>query len=198
MKALIIVDAQYDFMPGGALAVSEGDEIIPVINKMIPQVDLVVATQDWHPADHLSFASQHKGRQPFDIIKLKGQDQVLWPDHCIQGSRGAEIHEEIDQHAIEAVFRKGMDREIDSYSGFYDNNHERTTGLAGYLREKGAKELYFCGLAADVCVFYSLKDSLDEGFYTILVKNGTRAINDDAFTEQLQVLEHKGLNIQVR
>lgn len=171
MKTLIIVDAQIDFMPGGALEVGEGDKIIPVINRILPQFELVVATQDWHPANHKSFAVNHSGKKEFEVIELNGLEQKLWPSHCVQGTRGASFHPELNTDQVEAIFRKGMDPEIDSYSGFYDNGHKKITGLSGYLRERGAVDLYFCGLAADICVYYSLLDALKEGFKATLIED---------------------------
>lgn len=188
MKTLIIIDVQYDFLPDGNLAVVDGDQIIPVINNIIPHFDMVIATQDWHPADHQSFASNHKDKQPFEQIDLHGLDQTLWPDHCIQGSDGARLSEDINLNSIEAIFRKGMDIEIDSYSGFYDNGHRRSTGLAGYLKEKGATKLYCCGLAADYCVYYSMKDALAEGFEVHLIAEGTRPISEENYRLQQEAL----------
>ncbi len=195
MKTLIIIDVQNDFTPGGSLEVPEGDEIIPIINKIQDQFDLIVATQDWHPEDHASFASNHEGQEPFDTIEWKGHEQVLWPDHCVQGSEGAEFHPDLKTKRIETIFRKGMNPEIDSYSGFYDNHHEKTTGLAGYLREKGVEELHFCGLAADVCVNFSMRDALDEGFQAILIEDATRALDEDDYKEAKKEWKEKGAKI---
>ncbi len=181
MKTLLLIDVQNDFMPGGALAVNEGDAIVPVINDIIDQFDLVVATQDWHPAGHASFASSHEDHEVFDVIKLDGLDQVLWPDHCVQNTDGAEFHSDLTMAKVEAIFRKGTDIKIDSYSGFYDNAHLKSTGLSGYLKEKGAKEIYVAGLAADYCVYFSIKDALDEGFEVCLLEDATRAIDEDGF-----------------
>jgi len=193
MKALILIDIQNDFIPGGSLEVPGGDEIIPVVNNLQEKFDLVVATQDWHPQNHMSFASNHKGKEPFEMIELGGMDQILWPDHCVQNSKGAEFHPELNTTKIETIFRKGMDSEIDSYSGFYDNGHKKSTGLAGYLREKGATELYFCGLAADVCVYYSIKDALKEGFSATLIEEATRALDNKKFAEMKAELQGLGL-----
>ena len=146
MHALILVDIQNDFMPGGPLAVPGGDEIIPLVNELQNSFSLVVATQDWHPQSHKSFASNHPGKKAFESITLHGLEQVLWPDHCIQGSIGAQIHPAILINKVEGIFRKGMDPEIDSYSGFYDNGYKKSTGLAGYLRERKIKKVYVCGL----------------------------------------------------
>ena len=195
MKALVIVDAQIDFMPGGALAIANGDTIVPVINKLLPEFDLVVATQDWHPANHASFASNHQGKKPFDIIELFGIDQVLWPDHCVQGTKGAEFHPEMETLKITAIFRKGINPEIDSYSGFFDNSHLHSTGLAGYLREKGANELYFCGLAADICVYSTIIDALNEGFKAVLIEDATCPLNPDEFVKIRKELQEKGVEI---
>ncbi len=171
MKTLIIVDAQIDFMPGGALEVKNGDRIIPVINDILPHFELVIATQDWHPANHKSFAVNHPGKNEFEVIKLNGLEQKLWPPHCVQGTKGAEFHPALETNPVEAIFRKGMDSEIDSYSGFYDNGRKKSTGLSGYLKQKGAGDLYFCGLAADICVYFSLLDALKEGFNATLIED---------------------------
>ena len=195
MKALVIVDAQIDFMPGGALAIADGDSIVPVINKLLPEFELVVATQDWHPANHASFARNHQGKKPFDIIELFGMEQVLWPDHCVQGTKGAEFHPEMETLKITAIFRKGINQEIDSYSGFFDNSHLHNTGLAGYLREKGATELYFCGLAADICVYFTIKDALNEGFKAVLIEDATCPLNPDEFVKIRKELQEKGVEI---
>ncbi|MXV37383.1 bifunctional nicotinamidase/pyrazinamidase [Flavobacteriaceae bacterium Ap0902] len=188
-KALIVIDMQYDFIPGGSLAVEGGDEIIPLINQLIQEYDLVLATQDWHPADHKSFASQHPGMKPYDTIELHGLHQVLWPDHCVQGTHGAEFHQDLDLRKVEAIFRKGMNPEIDSYSGFYDNGHLKTTGLSGYLREKGVTEVHFAGLAADFCVHYSITDALKEGFEVTLIENATKPIFPEQFAQQKEALK---------
>ena len=177
MKALIIIDLQYDFLPGGALAVGGGDEIIDEINVLQDQFDLVVATQDWHPAGHLSFASSHPGKTVFEEIDLNGLSQVLWPDHCVQNSKGAELTERLDQKKIEAVFRKGTMPDLDSYSCFFDNGHRKSTGLSAYLKGRGITEVYITGLAADFCVWYSAKDAIEEGFTVYIIENATRAID---------------------
>lgn len=192
MRTLIIIDVQNDFIPGGALAVPGGDEIVPLINRLQPKFDLVIATQDWHPEGHASFASSHLGKEQFESIKLDGLDQVLWPDHCVQNSEGAEFHRDLDTARVEAIFRKGTNLKIDSYSGFYDNAHLKSTGLAGYLREKGVKELYFCGLAAEFCVFFSLKDALEEGFQATLIEDATRALDNDQFEKAKAEILQKG------
>ena len=195
MKTLILIDVQNDFMPGGSLAVPQGNEIVPVINAMLPEFDLVVATQDWHPATHKSFASNHEGREVFETIDLNGLEQKLWPDHCVQNTPGAEFHPDLNSGPIEAIFRKGMDPEIDSYSGFYDNGHRKTTGLAGYLKEKGAKELYFCGLAADICVYFTLVDALKDGFKATLIEDASKALDVEGFENLKKTIREKGAEI---
>tara|TARA_R100000935_G_scaffold55676_1_gene85859 strand:+ start:1508 stop:2116 length:609 start_codon:yes stop_codon:yes gene_type:complete len=177
MKALVIIDVQNDFIPGGSLAVPGGVEIVPVINKLQHKFDLVIATQDWHPIDHSSFAENHSGKKEFEIIELNGIDQKLWPVHCVQNSDGAAFHSELNSEKIEAIFRKGTNKEIDSYSGFYDNAHLKSTGLSGYLKDKGVSTLYICGLAAEYCVYFSILDALKEGFEAILIEDATRAIS---------------------
>jgi nicotinamidase/pyrazinamidase len=177
MLALIVVDIQNDFTPGGTLAVPEGDKIIPLVNELQNSFDLVVATQDWHPPTHKSFASNHPGKKPFENITLHGLDQVLWPDHCVQGTPGAQFHEALHSAKIEAIFRKGMDPEIDSYSGFFDNGYKKSTGLAGYLRERKVTKIFVCGLASDYCVFYTVKDALRENFDTYFIEDATRPID---------------------
>lgn len=193
MKTLIIVDVQKDFMPGGTLSVPNGDRIVPIINKLIPKFDLIVATQDWHPENHKSFASNHKGKKPFETTTVNGLEQTLWPDHCVQGSDGANFHNDLNMKPIEAIFRKGMNVEIDSYSGFYDNNHQKSTGLAGYLRDKGANELYFCGLAADICVYFSMLDALKENFKVNFLFQATKPLNPDNFSKQIVELTQMGV-----
>jgi len=177
MKALIIVDVQNDFIPGGKLAVPEGDTIIPRINELQKKIDLVVATQDWHPANHKSFASQHEGKNPFDIIELNGIQQTLWPDHCIQGTPGANLHQDLNTNRIEAIFRKGTNPEIDSYSGFFDNGRKKNTGLHGYLQDRKVDAVYVCGLAADYCVYYTAMDALSLGYSTSILDASVKAID---------------------
>ncbi len=193
MKTLVLIDVQNDFIPGGSLPVPDGDEIIPVINKIQHKFDLVVATQDWHPQNHMSFASNHNGKKPFEEGEVGGIKQVLWPDHCVQNSQGADFHPDLKMQKTEAIFRKGMNPEIDSYSGFYDNGYKKSTGLAGYLRGKGATDLYFCGLAADICVYFSVKDALQEGFSATLIEDAIRALDDDKFAEMKKELRELGM-----
>lgn len=192
MKTLVIIDVQNDFMPGGALAVPEGDKIVSLINKLQEKFDLVIATQDWHPEKHASFATTHENAKEFEVINLDGIQQVLWPEHCIRNTSGAEFHPDLKTGKIESIFRKGTDISIDSYSGFYDNAHLKSTGLSGYLKEKKAKELFFVGLAAEYCVKFSILDALDEGFSATLIEDGTRALSDDAFKKAKQDILQKG------
>ncbi|APG60889.1 bifunctional nicotinamidase/pyrazinamidase [Christiangramia salexigens] len=195
MKALILIDVQNDFMPGGALAVPQGDEIVPLINELQEKFDLVVATQDWHPQGHASFVSSHKNAELYEVINLDGIKQVMWPEHCIQGSKGAEFHPKLNLNPVEAIFRKGTDPKIDSYSGFYDNAHLKTTGLAGYLNEKGVTELYFAGLAAEYCVYFSILDAVKEGFKSCLIEDATRALSSEDFKKAKRDLKDKGVKL---
>lgn len=192
MKALIIIDLQNDFVPGGTLAVPEGDKIVPVINDLQGQFELIIATQDWHPKDHSSFAANHPGRKEFEKTNINGLEQVLWPVHCVQGTSGAEFHPHLKTSKIEAIFRKGTNPEIDSYSGFYDNAHLKSTGMAGYLKEKEVTDLWFCGLAAEYCVYYSIIDALAEGFNTTLIEDATRALNSAVFENAKRKIIAKG------
>ena len=193
MRALIIVDIQNDFVTGGKLEVPNGEQVIPLVNALSDRFDLVVATQDWHPQDHKSFASNHPGTKVFDVISLGGLQQVLWPDHCVQGSRGAEFHPQLSTTAVEAIFRKGMDPAIDSYSGFFDNGRKKSTGLSGYLKDRNVESVYVCGLAADYCVFFTVRDALQLGFRTFLIEDATRAINNEGFEKaKLEVVSLGG------
>lgn len=177
MKALLLIDIQNDFLPGGALPVEWGDEVVAEANRLIPQYKVVVATQDWHPADHRSFASQHPKYQPGDIVSLNGFDQVLWPDHCVQGTRGAEFAPGLNTNAIHRVIQKGTDREIDSYSGFFDNARRKATGLENYLLESGVDEIHIVGLATDYCVKFTALDAVDLGFRTVVLVDGVRGVD---------------------
>lgn len=195
MKALIVVDIQNDFLQGGSLAVQGGNEIIPVINSIQEKFDLVVATQDWHPKGHKSFASQHSNKSVYDKIHLNGIEQVLWPDHCVQGTVGAEISSELNQNKIEAIFRKGMNTTIDSYSGFYDNGKLKCTGLGDFLKGRGVKEIFVCGLAADYCVYFTAKDALELGFTSTIIENATKAIDVSNFENIKRNFIQSGGNI---
>jgi len=175
-RALILVDIQNDFMPSGSLPVAEGDAVVPVANRMQRYFGLVVATQDWHPADHASFATQYPGKQPGELIELDGSPQVLWPPHCVQGTRGAELHAGLARSKITEVFPKGTDRTIDSYSGFFDNGHKKATGLAEWLRERWITRVYVMGLATDYCVKATTLDARELGFETWVIEDGCRAV----------------------
>ncbi|GAB3225602.1 bifunctional nicotinamidase/pyrazinamidase [Algoriphagus aestuariicola] len=174
---LLIVDVQNDFLPGGALAVAEGDQIIPVINKLQGKFSLVVATQDFHPASHGSFAANHVGKNPGDFIELAGLTQILWPVHCVQGTFGGDFHADLARDRWTAVFQKGMNPEVDSYSGFFDNARKGDTGLGEFLTTIGAKRVFVCGLALDYCVKFTAQDSKELGFETFLISDATRAVN---------------------
>ena len=189
MRALIAVDLQYDFMPGAPLAVPDGDAVVPVIDGLLPSFDLVVATQDWHPTDHVSFASNHPGHAPGAVLEVGGVAQVLWADHCVQGTHGAQLSVGFDQRRVEAIVRKGTNPEIDSYSAFFDNARKRATGLAGYLRDREVDEVWIAGLATDYCIKFSALDACELGFSVAVVSDACRGIGlaagdvDRAFEE---------------
>jgi nicotinamidase/pyrazinamidase len=174
---LLVVDVQNDFCPGGALAVPGGDEIVPLINRAAASFQHVVLTQDWHPAGHRSFASSHSGRKPFETIELAYGPQVLWPDHCIQGTKGAGFHPQLSIPHAELILRKGYHPGIDSYSAFFENDRATPTGLSGYLRERGFARIYLAGLALDFCVRYSAEDAHRSGFRTFVFEDACRAID---------------------
>ncbi|MBM9605033.1 bifunctional nicotinamidase/pyrazinamidase [Desulfopila inferna] len=193
MKALLIVDIQYDFLPGGALEVPQGDVVIPVANRLQDFFELVVATQDWHPPDHASFASNHPGKKAMEEIELDGIPQILWPDHCVQGSAGAAFSKELQMNKVEAIFRKGMEPAIDSYSGFFDNGHKKSTGMGDYLKGRNVDTVYVSGLAGDFCVNYTLNDALMLGFNAVLVEDGTKPIDPPAYEKAMHKLKEQGL-----
>lgn len=174
--ALVLVDLQNDFVPGGALGVPHGDEVVPIANAMAQRFDLVIATQDWHPPDHQSFAAAHPGHKVGDVIDLHGLPQILWPVHCVQGTRGAEFVAEFDRSRVARVFRKGVDREIDSYSALFDNAHRRSTGLGEYLRERRVRHIYLMGLATDYCVKFSALDARQMGLEVTIIEDGCRGV----------------------
>ncbi|MHA6299553.1 bifunctional nicotinamidase/pyrazinamidase [Devosia sp. CAU 1758] len=174
---LVVVDVQYDFLPGGSLAVAGGDEIVPLINRLAKKFKNVVLTQDWHPADHISFASQHAGKAPFETITLHYGMQVLWPDHCVWGTHGAELSKDLDIPHAQLIIRKGYNRAIDSYSGFQEADRETTTGLAGYLNERDVGRLFVVGLATDFCVAWTALDGVAGGFDVTVIEDATRAID---------------------
>lgn len=177
MEALMLVDIQNDFCTGGALEVPEGEQVVPVANKLIDYFEQVVATQDWHPPDHGSFASQHTGKKPFETGELAGMTQILWPDHCVQYSKGAAFHPDLRTDKLTKVIVKGTDREIDSYSGFFDNGHRKATGLDDYLKANKVDTVYIMGLAADVCVYFTTLDALKLGYNTYLIRDGIKGVD---------------------
>ena len=177
--ALLVVDVQNDFCPGGALAVPRGHEVVPLINQLAARFAHVVLTQDWHPAAHQSFASSHPGRKPYETIEVTYGPQILWPDHCVQGTPGAELCRDLQIPHAQLVLRKGYHREIDSYSAFYENDRRTQTGLAGYLRQRGLRRLFLAGLAFDFCVRYSFEDAHREGFDVVVIEDACRGIDVD-------------------
>jgi nicotinamidase/pyrazinamidase len=183
---LLIIDVQNDFCPGGALAVPRGDEIVPVINQLAQQFAHVILTQDWHPRGHLSFASSHLGKSPFDVVEVSYGQQTLWPDHCLQAGRGAEFHPRLEVPHAELVLRKGFRPEIDSYSAFQENDRKTKTGLEGYLRERGFQRVFLAGLAYDYCVRYSAIDARAAGFGSFVIENACRAIGLNQSIEKTQ------------
>jgi nicotinamidase/pyrazinamidase len=199
MKAFVIVDIQNDFLPGGALAVNRGDSIIPVVNQLAKRFELVVATQDWHPKDHKSFASNHLGKKPGEVIKLQGLDQILWPDHCVQNTHGAAFADRLEVSKINRIFVKGTDPDIDSYSGFFDNGHLKSTGLGDYLRKCDVDEVYIAGLATDYCVKFTALDSIDEGFKTCVFADATLAVNlhPDDYEKAIDEMRNEGVEVLV-
>ena len=197
MKALLLVDLQNDFCPGGALAVKEGFQTIEVANKLMNEFDFVVATQDWHPKNHKSFAANNEGATMGDYITLNGLSQILWPIHCVQNTFGAAFVSSLQVNKINKVFTKGTDAEIDSYSGFFDNGHQKSTGLHKYLQQKKVKEVYVMGLATDYCVKFTALDALDLGYKTYLVADGCRGVNIEVnnVEDALKKMKKKGVKI---
>lgn len=200
-SALLVVDIQYDFLPGGALAVADGDAILAPISKLLESrfFGCIVATQDWHPPGHISFASSHIGSKPFETISLYGREQVLWPDHCVAGSPGAALHAALPLDGVDAIIRKGTDQRVDSYSALRNNWNEHgkrpATGLAGYLRERGITQVYVCGLARDFCVLWSAEDAADLGFGATVIWDLTRPIDPAADTPVRAGLARKRVRI---
>lgn len=202
MRALLLIDLQYDFMPGGALAVREGDAVVPVANRLLADLrgagcELAVATQDWHPPGHRSFAAQHPGRSVGEVVDLDGLPQVLWPVHCVQGSHGAALHADLDQGRIERVFVKGTNPAIDSYSGFWDNGHRQSTGLGEWLRTRGVDAVDVLGLATDYCVKFTALDAAREGFAVRLHLAGCRAVDLAPGDGERAVEEMRRAGVQV-
>lgn len=176
MRALLLIDLQYDFCPGGALAVAQGDETIPIANRLMPGFSTIIATQDWHPPTHGSFAVNHPGKQPYELIDLGGLPQVLWPAHCVQGTHGAELCDSLDRNMITEVFRKGTDPTIDSYSGFFDNGHRKATGLGDWLAARSIDDVVVLGLATDYCVKFTSLDARALGLTVTVVSDGCRGV----------------------
>jgi nicotinamidase/pyrazinamidase len=196
--ALLLVDIQNDFLPGGALGVQRGDEVIEVANRLIPRYQHVVATQDWHPADHLSFASQHPGKRIGEVIELEGLPQVLWPDHCIQNTTGADFPPRLNRDGIQHVVRKGTDRAIDSYSGFFDNARRKATLLGEYLHRHGVTEIHIMGLATDYCVKATALDAIDLGFRTTLLREGVRGVELTPGDCDRAIAEMRSAGVEIR
>ena len=197
MKALILVDLQNDFLPGGALAVPEGDKIMPIANKLQAAFPLVVATQDWHPANHGSFAASHPGKRVFDQIQLNGLPQTLWPMHCVQGTHGAELAASLERDRIAKIFPKGKDVGIDSYSGLFDNGHLKSTGLGEWLKAQGVTKVFVCGLATDYCVKFTALDAAKMGFQTYFIEDASRGVNLRPEDAKNAIVEMKRAEIAV-
>jgi nicotinamidase/pyrazinamidase len=194
--ALLVVDVQNDFCPGGALAVPDGDAIVPLVNRLARRFAHVVLTQDWHPAGHASFASAHPGKRPFETIELGYGSQILWPDHCVQGTEGARFHAGLDISHAELVLRKGYDRAIDSYSAFRENDRKTPTGLAGYLKERGFARLTLCGLATDFCVLFSALDGRAAGFEVTVALAACRGIDTEgSLARALSAMREAGVRL---
>lgn len=195
--ALLIVDVQNDFIPGGALAVAGGDLVVPVINALQGKFNHVIATQDYHPSNHGSFAANHAGKNPGEFIELAGMTQILWPVHCVQGSRGADFHPDLIQSQWKAIFQKGKNPEVDSYSGFFDNARRGDTGLGDYLKSNGINRVFVCGLALDYCVKFTALDARSLGFETILILDATQAVNLHPLDGEAAIQEMKAGGITI-
>ncbi len=197
--ALVVVDVQPDFMPGGSLPISQGDEVVAPIGAILEKriFSTVVATQDWHPPGHISFASSHRDKKPFELIELYEHEQILWPDHCVQGTDGAALHPELPKIPITVILRKGMNRNVDSYSGFRDNHgpggSRPETGLAGLLRGRGVERILVCGLALDVCVAWTAQDAVDMGFDVVLIRDLCRSVTDDGEKSAIEKMREVGV-----
>jgi nicotinamidase/pyrazinamidase len=197
MKALILVDIQNDFLPGGALAVPDGDKVVPIVNKLQAAFPIVVATQDWHPANHGSFAENHPGRKVFEQIDLNGLPQTLWPVHCVQYTPGAELAAALDRKRVAKVFPKGTDPGIDSYSGLFDNGHRKFTGMGEWMKGQGVREVYVCGLATDYCVKFTALDAEQMGFKTHLIEDASRGANlrPDDIKNAVEEMKRAGVTV---
>ncbi|MDM9644625.1 bifunctional nicotinamidase/pyrazinamidase [Rhizobium sp. S163] len=199
MKALLLIDIQNGFCPGGNLAVPDGDKVVPIANRLIAsdRYDLIVASQDWHPEGHGSFASSHEGKQPFELHELSGKPQMMWPDHCVQGTRDAELHPELRVPEIDVIFQKGEKHHVDSYSAFRDNDQDAITGLADYLKEQGVTELDLCGLATDYCVKFSALDALEmlPGVKVRFIEDASRGITQEGVAAAIKEMRESGIDI---
>lgn len=196
-RALIIVDVQNDFCPGGALPVPEGDQVVPIINRVQPAFEVVIATQDWHPAEHVSFACNHPGKKVGEVIEVDGIEQILWPAHCVQNTPGAAFHPGLDTSRVAHIVRKGTDPRVDSYSGFFDNARRRDTGLAELLRRLGVDEVAICGLATDYCVKFTALDAQELGFKTSVIVDACRGVGlePEDIPQALREMESRGVRI---
>lgn len=194
--ALLVIDVQNDFCPGGALAVADGDAVVPVVNRLMPLFDTVALTQDWHPGDHASFASTHAGAEAFSTVEMPYGPQVLWPDHCVQGTAGADFHPGLNTGRAAVVVRKGMNRAVDSYSAFFENDRKTATGLAGWLRDKGITRVFCAGLATDFCVAYSALDARALGLGVVLIEDACRGIDlNNSLAEALSAMAGAGVTV---
>lgn len=196
-NALIVIDVQNDFCPGGNLAVNEGDQVVPVINSMSSKFYKVIATQDWHPANHLSFAKNHPGKKVYEVVDLKGISQVLWPEHCVQGTEGAQFHPQLNTDCFHLILRKGTNPEIDSYSAFMENDKKTPTGLEAYLKGLGIEQIFLCGLATDYCVFYSAMDAISLKFETYVIIDACKGVDfpEGNIEKALNTMKEKGIKI---
>ena len=196
-SALLVIDVQNDFCPGGALAVADGDAVVESANRLMPEYDLVVATQDWHPPDHCSFASQHAGAALYDSVPIDGIEQTLWPDHCVQGSAGAALHPGLDTGRVNLILRKGVRPVLDSYSAFFENDRRTATGLAGYLEGLGVRRVALCGLATDYCVCYSALDAARLGFAVEVIAGACRGVDLPPGNVERAVAEMRAAGVRI-
>jgi len=195
--ALLVIDVQRDFCPGGALEVKGGDRVVPVINRIMPLFSRVVATQDWHPVDHVSFAVNHEGKKVLDTLEINGITQMLWPEHCVQGSEGAGFHSELNTKLFHLILRKGIFHLLDSYSSFFENDRKTATGLHFYLKGLGVESVYLCGLATDYCVFYSAMDAVKLGFRTCLIEDACRGVGFPSGSVDRALREMKSAEVKI-
>ena len=198
LKALLVIDIQNDFCPGGALAVKDGDKIVPVVNKIMGKFDIIVATQDWHLRTQVSFASNHKGKNAYEEINIDGIMQTLWPDHCVAGTHGADFHKDLITDRFNLILRKGTNLQIDSYSAFLENDKKTETGLHGYLKSLNVPEVYVCGLATDYCVYYTAMDSVNYGFHTFVILDACKGIDipEGSISKSINNMKNNGIKIK--